>query len=80
MVPSKSMAIRIKYPSGAFLKREQRGIPDAGLDLAIESLYPHTDFQKMGHKSINEQSKTRLNLSRERTSSALREIITSDTT
>ena len=30
----------------------QKGIPDAiaGLDLAIESLYQHTDFDKMGRK------------------------------
>jgi hypothetical protein len=30
----------------------RRGIPDAikGLDVAIDSLYPHTDFHKMGHK------------------------------
>ena len=32
------------------LKRGQKNIPDAiaGLDLAIETLYPHTDFYKMG--------------------------------
>ena len=32
------------------LKRGQKGIPDAiaGLDLAVEALYPHTDFHKMG--------------------------------
>jgi len=31
------------------LKRGQKGIPDAiaGLDLAMEALYPHTDFYKM---------------------------------
>lgn len=34
------------------LQRGQKGIPDAiaGLDLAIESLYWHTDFHKMGRK------------------------------
>ncbi len=34
------------------LQRGQKGIPDAiaGLDLAIESLYPHTEFHKMGRK------------------------------
>jgi hypothetical protein len=30
----------------------KKGISDAiaGLDLAIEGLFPHTDFHKMGHK------------------------------
>jgi hypothetical protein len=34
------------------LQRGQKGIPDAivGLDMAIDGLYPHTDFHKMGHK------------------------------
>jgi len=34
------------------LERGKRGIPDAivGLDMAIESLYRHTDFNKMGHR------------------------------
>jgi hypothetical protein len=34
------------------LQRGNKGIPDAvaGLDLAIESLYLHTDFHKMGRK------------------------------
>jgi hypothetical protein len=34
------------------LERGRKGIPDAiaGLDLAIEGLYPHTDFHKMGRK------------------------------
>jgi hypothetical protein len=34
------------------LQRGRKGIPDAiaGLNLAIESLYPHTDFHKMGRK------------------------------
>jgi hypothetical protein len=32
------------------LKRGQKGISDAiaSLDLAVEALYPHTDFHKMG--------------------------------
>jgi hypothetical protein len=35
-----------------FLQRGRKGIPDAikGLDLAINGLYPHTDFHKMGQK------------------------------
>lgn len=34
------------------LQRGRRGIPDAvaGLDLAIDALFPHTDFHKVGHK------------------------------
>lgn len=34
------------------LQRGPKGIPDAiaGLDLAIDSLFLHTDFYKMGHK------------------------------
>ena len=34
------------------LQRGQKGIPEAiaALDLAIESLYQHTSFEKMGHK------------------------------
>lgn len=34
------------------LQRGQKGIPEAiaGLELAIEGLYPHTDFHEMGHK------------------------------
>ena len=34
------------------LQRGKKGIPDAiaGLDLAMESLYPHTDFYKLGRK------------------------------
>jgi hypothetical protein len=34
------------------LQRGREGIPDAiaGLDLAIDGLYPHTDFYKMGRK------------------------------
>ena len=34
------------------LERGRKGIPDAiaGLDLAIDSLYPHTDYNKMGHR------------------------------
>jgi hypothetical protein len=34
------------------LQRGRRGVPDAlkGLDAAIDSIYPHTDFHKVGHK------------------------------
>ena len=34
------------------LQRGRKGIPDAiaALDLATDSLFPHTDFYKMGHK------------------------------
>ena len=34
------------------LKRGKKGVPDAiaGLDLAIEALFPHTDFHKVSHK------------------------------
>ena len=34
------------------LERGRKGIPDAmaGLDLAIEGLFPHTDFFKITHK------------------------------
>ena len=34
------------------LQRGKKGIPDAidGLDLAIDSLYQHTDFHKVSHK------------------------------
>lgn len=34
------------------LQRGRKGIPDAvaGLDLAIDGLYPHIDFHKMGRK------------------------------
>ena len=34
------------------LQRGKRGIPDAiaGLDMALESLYSHTDFDRMGRK------------------------------
>lgn len=34
------------------LERGRKGIPDAinGLELAIETLFPHTRFHKMGHK------------------------------
>ena len=34
------------------LQRGRKGIPDAiaGLDLAIESLYSHTDFYKVSHR------------------------------
>jgi len=35
------------------LQQGKKGIPAAiaGLDLAIDALYPHTDFHKMAHKS-----------------------------
>lgn len=35
------------------LQQGKKGIPDAiaGLDLAIDALYPHTDFHKMAQKS-----------------------------
>lgn len=34
------------------LQRGRKGIPDAivGLDLAIDGLYPHTNFYKMGQR------------------------------
>jgi len=34
------------------LQRGSKGIPDAitALDMAIEALFPHTDFYKIGHK------------------------------
>jgi len=34
------------------LQRGRKGIPDAidGLDLAIESLFSHTDFHKVSHR------------------------------
>ncbi len=34
------------------LQRGRKGIPDAieGLDLAIDGLYPHTDFHRVSHK------------------------------
>jgi hypothetical protein len=34
------------------LQRGRKGIPDAiaGLDLAIDGLYPHTDFHNMSHR------------------------------
>lgn len=45
------------------LQRGPKGIPDAiaGLDLAIESLYPHTDFDRIGrecyHRTIEDKLK-----------------------
>jgi hypothetical protein len=59
-----ALKIYAGHPSGALtlalqltelkqsLQRGRKGIPEAieGLDLAIESLYPHTSFHKMGHK------------------------------
>jgi hypothetical protein len=55
------------------LQRGKKGIPDAiaGLDLAIEGLFPHTDFHKMGRKFYHRQSKAPLNLSRRRDSANL---------
>jgi hypothetical protein len=49
------MALTLAYQLIALkqsLQRGQKGIPDAiaGLDLAIEGLYPHTDFDRMGRK------------------------------
>jgi hypothetical protein len=34
------------------IQRGRKGIPEAieGLDMALESLFPHTDFHRMGHK------------------------------
>ena len=34
------------------IQRGSKGIPEAieGLDMALESLYSHTDFHRMGHK------------------------------
>ena len=48
------------------LQRGRKGIPDAiaGLNLAIDRLYRHTDFDRMGRKFITEQLKA--NLSRTR--------------
>jgi len=48
-------ALTLAYQLSALkqcLERGKRGIPDAiaGLDMAIESLYPHTDFERMGRK------------------------------
>jgi len=45
------------------LQRGSKGIPDAiaGLDLAMESLYPHTDFDCIGqscdHREIEDKLK-----------------------
>ena len=46
------------------LQRGQKGIPDAiaGLDLAIESLYPHTAFDRMGRKFYHRTIEGTLNL------------------
>jgi hypothetical protein len=37
------------------LQRGRKGIPDAiaGLDQAIDALFPHTDFHKVGHKFLS---------------------------
>ena len=55
------------------LRRGQRGILDAiaGLDFAVEALYPHTDFYKMGRTSFSEQSKATLDLSRKKSYESL---------
>jgi hypothetical protein len=39
------------------LQRGQKGIPDAieGLDVAIQALYEHTSFHKMGHKLFRQR-------------------------
>ena len=44
------------------LERGAKGIPDAkaGLDLAIEGLFPHTDFYKMGRKCFHLRIEDRL--------------------
>jgi hypothetical protein len=36
------------------LERGRKGIPDAiaGLDLAIEALFPHSDFYKVSHRFV----------------------------
>jgi hypothetical protein len=38
------------------LQQGKKGIPDAiaGLDLAIDALYPHTDFHKMAYKFFHQ--------------------------
>jgi len=45
------------------LQGGKKGVPDAitALDLAIEGLYPHTDFYKMGHKFYHRTIKGNLN-------------------
>ena len=55
------------------LQRGRKGIPDAiaGLNLAIESLYPHTDFHKMGHKLYHRTIEGTINPSRKRGSVSL---------
>jgi hypothetical protein len=60
------------------LKRGQKGIPDviAGLDLAVEALYPHTDFDNMGRTFFSEQSKAGLNLIRKKAATAWCEVMT----
>ena len=45
------------------LQQGKKGIPDAiaGLDLAIDALYPHTDFHKMAHKFYHRTIEGNLN-------------------
>jgi len=45
------------------LQRGNKGIPDAiaALNLAIDSLFPHTDFHKMAHKFYLRTIEGRLN-------------------
>ena len=50
-----TVALTLAYQLTAIkqsLQRGRKGIADAvtGLDLAIDSLYSHTDFHKMGHQ------------------------------
>lgn len=49
------------------LQRGKKGIPDAidGLDLAIESLFPYTDFHKMSHKLYMRRLQGTINLKQE---------------
>ena len=45
------------------LQRGKKGVPDAidGLDLAIDSLFPYTDFHKMSHKLYMRRLKGTIN-------------------
>ncbi|HKR10931.1 MAG TPA: hypothetical protein VJT15_02645 [Pyrinomonadaceae bacterium] len=50
-----TLALTLAYQLTAVsqtLQRGRKGIPEAiaGLELAIEGLYPHTDFHKVGHR------------------------------
>jgi hypothetical protein len=55
------------------LQRGEKGIPDAiaGLDLAMESLYLHTDFHKMGRKFYQRTIEGRLKPDQEENSVSL---------